>query len=475
MNHLQPSLVFVDLETTGANAAGDRITEIGIVEVSEQGVSEWSTLVNPETPIPEFIARLTGISNAMVETAPRFEDIAAEVLERLKGRLFVAHNVRFDYGFLRHEFKRLGIDFRSDVLCTVKLSRKLFPQHHKHNLGALVERHQLPVESRHRALADARAIHAFWVKIHAELPSETIQATLGELLQAPSLPAGLDPSVLDDLPETHGVYLFHGDNDIPLYVGKGANIRRGVLSHFTAGYKQDKRMQLAEEIRRIEWIETAGELGALLTESRLIKTLQPIHNRQLRRNRELCAWKLERGENNGMTVRLVRAQELDFGSEPELYGLFPSQKKAVDSLREIAQAHHLCLIQLQLETPPQGKSSSCSAYQLKNCKGLCIGKEPAGQHDIRLISALARMKVQTWPFPGPVGIRETASWGGLTEIHLVDRWCYLGSGKSERDMQELLGQQPVFDLDTYKILNRLFSHGKPDVILIETVEQVVVY
>ncbi len=468
MNNLHTSLVFVDLETTGANAAGDRITEIGIVEVSELGVREWSTLVNPETPIPEFIARLTGISNAMVETAPRFGDIAMQVLERLKGRLFIAHNVRFDYGFLRHEFKRLGIDFRSDVLCTVKLSRKLFPQHHKHNLGALVERHQLPVESRHRALADARAIHAFWVKIHAELPGETIQASLGELLQTPSLPAGLDPSLLDDLPETHGVYLFLGDNDVPLYVGKGANIRRGVLSHFTPG--NDKKMQLAQEVRHVEWIETAGDLGASLIETRLIKALRPLHNRQLRRDRELCAWKLERGANDGLTVRLVRAQELDFGSEPELYGLFPSQKKAVDSLREIAAAHGLCLIQLQLEAPPNGKHGPCSAYQLHNCKGLCVGKEPVGQHDIRLITALSRMKVQTWPFPGPVGIRETASWGGLTEIHLVDRWCYLGSVKSEIEMQELSGQQVVFDLDSYKILTRLFSQGKPEVVTIKDVE-----
>lgn len=468
MNNLHTSLVFVDLETTGANAAGDRITEIGIVEVSELGVSEWSTLVNPETPIPEFIARLTGISDAMVETAPSFGDIAAQVLERLKGRLFIAHNVRFDYGFLRHEFKRLGIDFRSDVLCTVKLSRKLFPQHHKHNLGALVERHQLPVESRHRALADARAIHAFWVKIHAELPSETIQTSLSELLRTPSLPAGLDPSILDDLPETHGVYLLHGDNGIPLYVGRGANIRRGVLSHFTPGH--DKKTQLAQEVRRVEWIETAGELGASLIEARLIQSLHPLHNRQMRRDRELCAWKLEPGANEGLTVRLVRAQELDFGSEPELYGLFPSQKKAVNSLRELAGAHRLCLTQLQLEAPPQEENGACSAYLLKNCKGLCIGKETAGQHDIRLITALARMKIQTWPFPGQVGIRETASWGGLTQIHLVDRWCYLGTVKSEMEMQSLSGQQAVFDLDSYKILNRLFSQGKPEVIPVNGVE-----
>src|ERR1700693_4895500 len=122
---MQLPIVFVDLETTGATATADRITEIGIVEVSDRGVSEWSSLVNPEARISEFIERLTGISNAMVATAPTFASLADEVMARLQGRLFIAHNARFDYGFLKNEFKRAGQNFRATVLCTVKLSRKL--------------------------------------------------------------------------------------------------------------------------------------------------------------------------------------------------------------------------------------------------------------------------------------------------------------------------------------------------------------
>jgi DNA polymerase-3 subunit epsilon len=463
-NLLQQSLVFVDLETTGANASGDRITEIGIVEVSEHGVSEWSTLVNPQAPISPFIQRLTGISDEMVSTAPPFAEIAGALLERLRGRLFIAHNVRFDYGFLRSEFKRAGMDFRADVLCTVKLSRKLFPQHHKHNLDALVERHQLPVTSRHRALADAKAIHAFWCRIHEELPPETIQDALHELLKPPRLPPGLDASTVEDLPEAHGVYLFFGENDAPLYVGKSSNIRRSALAHFAADRKHHRDALIAGQIRRIEWIETAGDLGAQLTESHLIKALHPLHNPHRKSDHDLCSWKLEPSERGGMTVRLVYARELDFGAEPGLYGLFPEKKKAVDTLREIAVAHRLCLIQLGLEHAGQGKRASCSAYPHSHCKGLCAGKEAPGQHDIRLMSALARMMVQTWPFPGAVGIRETANWGGITEIHLVDRWVCLGSARSEQEIPHVLGERPAFELGVYKILTHYLKQARIDII-----------
>lgn len=156
---LPECLAFIDLETTGANPVHDRITEIGIVEVDG---ARWSTLVNPKRSIPEFIQHMTGISNAMVADAPTFDQVAAELGQRLQGRLFVAHNARFDYGFVRHEYQRLGQRFQADVLCTVRLSRRLFPEHHRHNLDSLIERHGLAADDRHRAMADADLIWQFW-------------------------------------------------------------------------------------------------------------------------------------------------------------------------------------------------------------------------------------------------------------------------------------------------------------------------
>ena len=224
-------LAFVDLETTGATATSDRITEIGIVEVYADGtVREWQQLVNPGTRIPPFIEQLTGISNEMVADAPTFAAVAAETLRRLEGRLFIAHNARFDYGFLKNEFKRLGVTFRAPVLCTVKLSRTLYPQFHRHNLDSLIERHGLQADARHRALADAQLIHQFWQKIHVDRSSDEIEAALSKLNARPSLPPHLDASLIDDLPDTPGVYLFYGEKsdsgDLPLYIGKAKEIRQ---------------------------------------------------------------------------------------------------------------------------------------------------------------------------------------------------------------------------------------------------------
>ncbi len=156
---LNRSLAFLDLETTGSSAGIDRITEIGLIEVENgEYVREWSTLVNPQMGIPPFIEALTGITDGMVADAPTFAALANELHARLRGRLLVAHNARFDYGFLRAEFGRLDAEYSADVICTVKLSRKLFPGHARHNLDTLIERHAITCDARHRALADARVL-----------------------------------------------------------------------------------------------------------------------------------------------------------------------------------------------------------------------------------------------------------------------------------------------------------------------------
>ena len=442
---MQP-LAFVDLETTGATATSDRITEIGVVEVDEAGVREWSQLINPQARIPEFIERLTGISNAMVADAPAFGEVAEEVLTRLKGRLFIAHNARFDYGFLKNEFKRLGLDFRATVLCTVKLSRKLYPQHYRHNLDSLVERHSLTVHGdRHRALADARLIHQFWNHVHGDLREADIADAIKALTARPSLPAQLDPDLVHTLPEGPGVYLFYGENDLPLYVGKAKQLKKRVLSHFSADHASGKEMSLSQQVRRIDWFESAGELGALLKEAALVKSLQPTHNRHLRRNNELCAWRLVEQGGGHYVPELVFARDHDFGRRDNLYGLFKSPRDARRSLQGLAEEYGLCLAALGLEQTKPGKP--CFAHQVHKCPGACVGKEPASQHSARLMAALGRLKVKGWPFPGPALIREGE------EGHVVDGWCYLGTVRSDEEIAGLLeNSEARFDHDTYKIL-----------------------
>ncbi|MFD2273401.1 PolC-type DNA polymerase III [Undibacterium arcticum] len=174
---------FVDLETTGANQLTDRITEIGIVCVEQGIVERWSTLVNPEMPIPPFIEQLTGISNDMVRDAPLLATLAPALAARLEGGLFIAHNARFDSGFLNSGLAGAGLRLHNDILCTVKLSRKLYPQHAKHSLDSLIIRHELQPQARHRALADADLLWQFWQIIQSEIAPETFTAALAKVLR----------------------------------------------------------------------------------------------------------------------------------------------------------------------------------------------------------------------------------------------------------------------------------------------------
>lgn len=448
-------LAFVDLETTGATATSDRITEIGIVEVDADGsVREWQQLVNPGTRIPPFIEQLTGISNEMVADAPPFEAIAAETMKRLEGRLFIAHNARFDYSFLKNEFKRLGITFRASVLCTVKLSRTLFPEHRRHNLDSLIERHQLRADARHRALADAQLIFQFWQKIHADRSIEAIEAALQAQNAHPSLPPHLDASILEDLPEGPGVYLFYAENNLPLYIGKAKDIRQRVLSHFAGDHSSAKEMAIAQQVRRIDWVETAGEIGALLKESALVKQLQPTHNRLLRKNDETSTWMLVDEGEGWLRPQLVLASDLEFDIRTACYGLFKTTKEANEVLRAQAESHNLCDILLGLEKAKPGKP--CFGHQLRRCKGACVGKEPLAKHTMRLMTALTGLKLVSWPFPGPALIREG------DEAHLIEGWRYLGTARSDEELHALLDNpRPAFDRDAYKLLAKYVGKMVP--------------
>lgn len=281
---LDAPLAIVDLETTGAHPVHDRVTEVAVIEVEGGEVKdEWSTLVNPECAIPAAIQALTGISNDMVAGAPTFGRLAGDLYERLEGRVLVAHNARFDYGFLRQEFSRAGLQFRAKTLCTVKLSRRLYPEHARHNLDSLIARHGLACRARHRALGDADAVWQFLRLAAGERGEEVLAVAARQVAKQPSLPAHLDRAIVDAIPETPGVYLFYGENGTPLYVGKSLDMRSRVLAHFADDLRSPRAMQLAREVRRVEWQRTAGKLGALLREAALVKELLPVFNRRLRR------------------------------------------------------------------------------------------------------------------------------------------------------------------------------------------------
>jgi DNA polymerase III subunit epsilon len=454
-----PIITYLDLETTGATPLKDRITEIALVRF-ENGVEvgRWQTLVNPQTPIPPFIQQLTGITNEMVQDAPAFAEVAGTLAEYLDGAVMAAHNVRFDHGFLKSEYKRLGHVLRQRVMCTVKLSRRLYPQHQSHGLDAIMRRHQLSTESRHRAMSDVELMIGFVQSAQRELGLAPVAAMAAELAKRPSLPSHIDPHLVDEIPETAGVYLFYGENDLPLYIGKSVNLRDRVLSHFSGDHASTKEMRLSQELKRIDWIPTAGELGALLLESRLIKERQPIYNRQLRRERQLCAWQLQTNPELLPQVTLVRETDMTPAMLGQLFGTFKSKKQATDVLRNLAEAHQLCPRILGLES---GKGR-CFASQLKKCKGACCGQESLAMHQLRLMQALAQLRLKSWPYAGMVAVKEVCTSSEKTEIHLFNQWCHLTTVNDEADYFEALNQDNVFkfDHDTYKLLIKALNAKK---------------
>jgi DNA polymerase-3 subunit epsilon len=277
---LEQPVAFVDVETTGGRAGWDRVIDIGIVAATG-GVFEyeWSTLVNPGVRVPDAIRELTGISEEMLAEAPPFEAVAAELLARLRGRLFVAHNARFDYGFLRGECKLAGLKYSGDVACTVRLSRRLFPDEATHGLDALIQRHALECGRRHRALPDAQALWQFWSVLGAQFDRERIETALAEVVQCSTAPAHLPPSLPDDMPEAPGVYLFHDPAGALLYVGKASDIRQGVLDYWQLARKSARARRVVELSARVEWIETTGMMGARLAHTRLIQEHRPQFNK----------------------------------------------------------------------------------------------------------------------------------------------------------------------------------------------------
>jgi excinuclease Cho len=254
----------------------------------------------------------------------------------------------------------------------------------------------------------------------------------------------IDPENLAALPRSFGVYIFRGEGALPLYIGKSVDIRARVMSHLRA---PDEARMMAQT-RRIDVIETAGEVGALLLESRLIKDQTPLYNQRLRRVRTLCSLRLKQTDQ-GAVPEIVDSQSVNLGATPGLYGLFSSSHAANAKLKALAQQHRLCLSALGLERTSQ---RGCFGWQIKACLGACVGQEDRHVHDQRLFSALVDSQVEVWPFAGAVDLVEaSADW---VQRHRVNNWCYLGTQCSKTgDQRQLSAFKPHdFDLDSYKIL-----------------------
>jgi DNA polymerase-3 subunit epsilon len=297
---------FVDLETTGGNREGNKITEIAIINYDGAQIEgEWTTLINPERSIPWSITQLTGIDNAMVESAPRFYEVAKKIVELTQDRILVAHNAFFDYRFLQREFSELGFTFQRDVMCTVRLSRKAFPGLQSYSLSNLSRYFQIPREAEHRALDDTRACLAVFQKIQ-----KVSQVSITEDPQKP-LPQKLELHDIERLPQTPGTYFFYTEKGLLLYVGKAKNIKARVKSHFQKAGDKKREQEIREHVARIEFMEWGSDLVASLMEFYFIKTLRPTLNRANRKTQFRYILTLNTESEPGAELRVSTIKDDD--------------------------------------------------------------------------------------------------------------------------------------------------------------------
>ena len=258
----------------------------------------------------------------------------------------------------------------------------------------------------------------------------------------------IDPETLQGLPKRIGVYIFHGQGSLPIYIGKSVDIRSRVLAHLRA----ENESEMMAQTQRVEVIETAGEIGALLLESQLIKQKNPLYNIRLRRIRNLCSLQLK-NENSFLTPEVVTGKDLGLGQVEGLYGLFSSVHSAQNKLRELADPYRLCLGLLGLE---KISARGCFGLQLKTCLGACARLESRSEHDARLLEALEALKVHAWPYAGPIDLVEQQ--GDWVQRHRIQNWRYVGTWCS-KSTHYPVNVQKSFDLDTYKILVKPIMMG----------------
>lgn len=406
-------IAFVDLETSGLSPTRDRITEIGVILIDGTNVAEWSSLVHPGRDVLER-RRLYSPSPAELAEAPLFDELAPTLYELLAGRLFVAHNARFDYQFLCAAFRRVGIRFEAPVVCSVMLSRQLYPAVGAHDLDSLRLRHGLTTDIRHRALPDARLLWQFWKAVGKEHRAEHMQHVIDKLLHGPVFPSDLDPAVIDRLPDAPGVFALKAESGDILHVGQAQNLRLRLIDYFRIDHASRRALDIAHRVRDIVWEETGGSIGAQLKLKALWRRTSP--------NRSGYAWLFEPAQQPCMTLAAWRPREQD-----ECYGWFATERRAINALRRLAKQSGICSKLLGVHRPGD-RCESCSATGTSACDRAATRL----RHLTNTFTALRPWRNTPWPYPGAIGIREH------TDLHVLDAWAYLGTARTESEVHELL-------------------------------------
>lgn len=358
----------IDVETTGGSFVNERLTEIAVyLHDGNHIVDEFSTLLNPEQPIPYMITRITGISNEMVANAPRFCEVARKIVEMTEGAIFVGHNASFDYNFIRHEFKRLGYIYKRPTLCTVKLSRALLPGKQSYSLGKLCQDLGIIVENRHRAAGDALATTRL-LELLLQTDRSAIENQSGYTI----------PDIVKEVPEETGVYYLHDDQGKTIYIGKSNNMYERLVQHYRNN-ETVKAVEMFSRVASISFETTGSELVALLLESDEIKKHKPLYNRAQRRS--IFGYGLFEYTDDQDYHRLFIGRNMN-GKQPVTS--FTTMEHARNYLYGIVEQFELC----QKLCGLYDTDGACFHYGIKQCRGACTGLETPASYNRRVDAAV---------------------------------------------------------------------------------------
>ncbi len=447
----------IDIETTGGAAAREKITEIAILLHDGTKVIEtFETLINPERSIPIYITQMTGISDMMVANAPKFYEVAKKIVTITEGAVFVAHNVRFDYGFVQEEFRRLGYTYTRQQLCTVKLSRQAFPGLRSYALGNLITHFKIKTTDRHRAMADAAATAEIFEKIFLKEDNrEEASVLINRGIKENKLPEGITMEQLHALPETCGVYYLHDKEGDVIYVGKSINIQKRIFEHFSD--KTTKGDQFQYGVCDITYEETGSELVALLHEDFEIKRMKPRVNKAQRTTYfPYCVYSFTDAKgyvrfHAVKNVATIRKKHTILQEFTKLY-------EARNYLKNLAKRFELCEKLMDIVDT----EGPCFHHQIGQCAGACVGLESSESYNERATELAERL---TTTFEEDFFIIEKGKSDDEKAIILVQDGHFRGYGYANMDartvedfFEAVKKMKPT--VDSNRIVRQYLSSGK---------------
>lgn len=370
----------VDIETTGGHADANSITEIAVfIHDGKKVTKQFETLLKPARFIPAYISAYTGITNEMVEDAPQFNDIAEELFELLDGNIFIAHNVGFDYSFIKSHFKHSGIEYNAKKLCTVRLSRKIFPGLRSYSLGNICAAVGISIENRHRAAGDAIATVELFEKILANDIEGNINESLKKGSKEQSLPPNLPKQQFTNLPNTPGVYYFHNEEGKIIYIGKAINIQKRVATHFGGNSTGKQKQDFLRNIYSISYQNCATELMALILESIEIKKNWPAYNRALKKPEFAFGIYDYEDQNGYLRLCIDRVRK-----HTKPIDIFPSLSDAYHAMQKLVDEYYLCPKLCMLNQ----KNDACENVEAGLCNGACTGNEMPTTYNLKVEEAV---------------------------------------------------------------------------------------